>query len=117
MQQVLAAAIQCRARHDMAASTHERGNGQVQGGLAAGYGNCANAAFERCHALLQHGIGRVADATVDVARSLQVEQAGRVVAGFKDKGRGQMNWHRACTRGRVGLRACMQAQVSKPGSL
>ena len=37
------------------------------------------AAFERGDALLQHRVGRIADAGVDVAEGLQAEQRGGVV--------------------------------------
>ena len=37
------------------------------------------AAFERGDALFQHGIGRVADARIDVAEGLQPEQRGGMV--------------------------------------
>jgi len=85
VQQVLAAAIERGAGHDVAAGAHQRGNAQVQRGLAAGHGNGANTAFERADALLQHRVGRVADAAVDMAGALQVEQRLGVVAGLKHK--------------------------------
>ena len=81
----------------------------MQRSLAAGHGNRAYAAFQCRDALLQHCIGGVADAAVDMAGALQVEQAGRMVAGFKDEGGRQMNGHGACTGRRVRLRACVQA--------
>jgi hypothetical protein len=117
VQQVLAAAVQRGAGHDVAARAHQRGNGQVQRGLAAGRGNGADAAFERGHALLQHGVGRVADAAVDMAGALQVEQRGRVVAGLEHERGAQVDGHGARAGGGVGLPlpAC-SASVSKPGS-
>ena len=86
VQQVVRAAVQRGAGHNVRAGAHQRGNAQMQRGLTAGGGNRAYAAFERCDALLKHGIGRVADARVDMAGALQVKQAGRVLARLKDKG-------------------------------
>jgi len=92
---------------------HQRGDAQMQRCLAAGGGNRANAAFKSRHPLLQHRVGRVADARVDVTGTLQVEQRGRVVARFKDKRGGQVNRHGACACGRVGRSACVQGQRVK----
>jgi hypothetical protein len=39
VQQVLAAAVQRGAGHDVPARAHQRGHAQVQGGLAAGHGH------------------------------------------------------------------------------
>ena len=86
----------------MRARAHQRGNAQVQRGLAAGGGDRANAAFQRRHPLLQHRIGRVADAAVDVAGALQVEQRGGVVAGLENEGGGEVNRHRPRARDGVG---------------
>eukprot|EP01136_Pigoraptor_vietnamica_P015579 Opistho-1_new@58924 len=62
VQQVLRAAVQRRGGHDVGASAHQGGDAQVQRRLAAGGGDGAYAAFECGDALLQHRIGRVADA-------------------------------------------------------
>ncbi len=85
MQQVLAAAIQRGAGHDVAASAHQGGNAQVQRGLAAGGGDGSNAALQGADALLQHGIGGVADAAVHMAGTLQVKERLGVFAGLKDE--------------------------------
>ena len=50
------------------------------------------AAFERSDALLQHCIGRVADARIDVAESLQAEQRGGVVDIVEDEGGRLVDW-------------------------
>ena len=98
MQQVLRATIKGGAGDDVRARTHQRSNRQVQRRLAAGRGNRADTAFQRCNTLLQHRIGRVAQARVHMAGALQVEKAGGVVARFKDKRGGEVN--------RYGARAC-----------
>ncbi len=84
VQQVVRAAIQSRARHNVRARAHERGHAQVQRGLAAGGGNGANAALQSGDALLEHGGGGVADAAVDVASAFQIEQGCRLVGRLKD---------------------------------
>jgi hypothetical protein len=101
VQQVLRAAIEGRAGHDVRSGAHERGNRQVQRRLAAGGGDRADAAFQRRHALLEHRVGGVADAAVDVAGALQVEQGRRVVAGLEDERGGQVNRHGASAGGGV----------------
>jgi len=87
----------------------------VQRGLAAGHRNRANAAFQGADALLQHRVGRVADAAVDMARPFQIEQRLRVVAGLKDERGGEVNGQCAGAGGRVGRRACVQGQGVKTG--
>ena len=47
--------------------------------LPRGETECGHAAFERGDALLQHGLGRIHDAGVDVAELLEREQVGRVL--------------------------------------
>ena len=113
MQQVLGAAIQRGRSHDVGARTHQRGNGQVQRRLAAGRGNGANAAFKRRHPLLQHRVGRVADAGVNMPGALQVEQAGGVVAGLEHERGGKVNRHSTRSGGGVGGGACVQCERVK----
>ena len=115
VQQVVRAAVQRGAGHNVRAGAHQGGNAQMQRGLAAGGGNGADAAFQRRYALLQHGIGRVADARVDMAGTLEVEQAGRVLARFKDEGGRQMDGHGPRAGAGVGPGACMQGQGVKAG--
>ena len=115
VQQVLRAAIQRRGRHNVRARTHQRGHAQVQRGLTTGGADGADAAFKRCHTLLQHRVGWVADARVDVARALQVEQRGCVFTGLEHKGGGQVDRHGAGAGGRVGRCASVQRQSVKTG--
>ena len=85
MQQVLRATIQRGAGHNVRACTHQRGNTQVERRLPAGCSNSANAAFKCGYPLLQHRIGWVADARINMTRPLQVKEAGRVVTRLKYK--------------------------------
>ena len=102
VQQVLGAAVKRGRRHDVRPRAHQRGDRQMQRRLAAGRGDRANAAFERCHPLFEHRIGRIADPRIDVARALEVEQRGGVVAGFEHEGGGEVDRHSARARRRVG---------------
>ena len=45
----------------MRPGTHQRNDGQMQRGLAAGGGDGTYAAFKRCNALLEYRIGGVAE--------------------------------------------------------
>ena len=113
VQQVVRAAIQSRAGHNVRARTHECGNGEVQGRLTTGGADGADAAFEGGHALLQHRVGGVADAAVHMACALQIEQRSRMVAGLKHERGGQVNRHSACAGGGVGCGACVQRERVK----
>jgi hypothetical protein len=109
-QQVDGPAIQRRGRHDMPAGAHQSGDRQVHGGLAAGRADRADAALERGDALLEDRDGGVADARVDVAGALQVEQRRRVVGRVEHVGGGLVYRHRARPGRRVGLLPGVQAQ-------
>ena len=115
VQQVLRAAVERGAGHDVRAGAHQRGDRQVQRGLAAGGGDGADAAFERRHALLEHRVGRVADARVDVARALQVEQRRGMVARLEDEGGGEVDRHGARAGGGVGRGAGVQRERVEAG--
>ena len=97
------------------ARTGQRGDRQVQRGLAAGHGDGAAAAFERGDALFQHRVGGVADAAVHMARALHVEQAGGVFAALEDEAGAQVDRHRARAGGGVGGGAGVQRQRVETG--
>jgi hypothetical protein len=115
VQQVLRAAVQRGAGDDVRAGAHQRRHAQVQRGLAAGGGDGADAAFQRRHPLLQHRVGRVADAAIDVAGALQVEQGGGVVARLEDERRGEVDRHGARAGRRVGGGAGVQRKGVESG--
>ena len=109
-QQVVAAAIQRAGRDNMRAGAHQRDNGQVQCRLATGRCNGADAAFECRDALLQHSVGGVAQARIDMPGTLYIEQRGGVVRIGEGKRRCLVDRCSPGTRGRVGLRAGVQCQ-------
>ena len=71
------------------------------GGVPGGDGEAGGAAFERGDALLEHRVGRVADARIDVAESPEREQIGGVLHILEDIGRGLVD--RGGTRIRGGV--------------
>ena len=79
-------------------------------GVAGGDRERRGAAFERGDALLQHRVGRVADARVDVAEGLQAEQRGGVIDVVEHEGGRLVDRRRARAGGRVGLRAGMDGK-------
>ncbi len=110
VQQIVAAAVERAGGHHVRAGTGQRGDRQMQGGLAAGGGDRADAALQCGDAFLEHRIGRVADAAVDVARALHVEQRCRVVAVLEHERGAQMYRYCACTGCGVGCGSGMQSQ-------
>ena len=46
----------------MRPGAHQRGDREMTGGLAAGRGDRADTAFQRCNSFLENGIGRIGDA-------------------------------------------------------
>jgi len=87
----------------------------VQRGLAAGRGNGAHPTFQRRHAFLEHGVRGVADAAVDVARTLHVEQRGGVVAAVEDEAGAQVDGRGPCTCGWVWGGPSVQCQGVESG--
>ena len=84
-------------------------------GMAGRHRQRGRTAFERCDALFQHRIGRVADARVDVAERLQSEQRCGVISIVEHEGCGLIDRRRACARGRVRLRAGVNGECGKAG--
>ena len=83
--------------------------------MARGDRKRGRAAFERRHALLQHRIGRVADAGIDVAERLQAEQRCGVVGVVEDERGGLVDRRRPRAGGRIRLRAGVHGQGGESG--
>src|SRR5499427_8845290 len=73
------AAIELLRRDELVARLHQHVEDQHLRGMAGSDREAGGAALERGDALLEHGVGRVADAGVDVAERLQAEQRGGMV--------------------------------------
>ena len=76
-------------------------------GVAGGDRERRGAALERSYALLQHGVGGVADAGIDVAERLQPEQRGGMVGVVEDEGCSLIDRRRPRAGSGIGLRARM----------
>ena len=79
-------------------------------GMARGDRKRRGSALEGCDALLQHGVGRIADAGIDVAEGLQSEQRGGMIGIVEHERGGLIDRRRARAGGRVGLRAGMHGE-------
>ncbi len=90
-QQILRAAVQGARGDNVRAGAGNRGQSQVHGSLAAGGGNAGHAAFERRDAFLQHRIGRVRNARIDMARAFHVEQRSGVVGVLEGERGGEID--------------------------
>ena len=115
VQQVVGAAVERARADDVAAGAGQRADRQVQRGLTTGRGDRAHAAFERRHSLLEHRIGRIRDAAVDVSRALHVEQRRCVLAVLEDERGRQVDGYGARAGGRVGRGAGMQREGVEAG--
>ena len=82
-------------------------------GHAAGAGQRGAAVFQAGDAFLEHRHRRVADAAVDIAESLQVEQAAGVLGVVKHKARGLVDGRGARAGHRVGLGAGVDGAGAK----
>ena len=80
------------------------------GRLARGEGQPADAAIERGEPLLQHVVGGVHQARVDVAELAQPEKIRRRIGVFENVARCRVNRDRPRRRGGVGLLAGVQSQ-------
>ncbi len=108
--QIVRAAVE-RARGDeVRARAGDRRHREVQRGLAARGRDGPHAAFERRHALLEHRVGRIGDARIDVPAALHVEERRRVVRVAEDEGGGEVDRRRTRARDRIGPLARVQAE-------
>ena len=104
------AAIEQRRGHDVLARLHDRQDSRQLGRHAARGRERGAAVFQRRDALLQHRNGRIADARVDVAERLQVEEARRMIRRVEDIRRCLIDRHRAASGHRVWDLAGVQTQ-------
>ncbi len=115
VQQIVRTAVQRGRGDDMRAGAHQRGDRQMQRGLARRRGDRADAVLERGDALLEHGHGRIRDARIDVAGALHVEQRGGVLAVAEHEGGGQVDRRGPRPGGGVGRGAGVQREGIETG--
>ena len=108
-------AVEAARGDELVARLHQRVEDQELRGVAGGHRQRRRAALERGDPLLQHRLGRVHDAGVDVAELLQAEQRGGMVDVVEDEGRRLVDRRRARAGRRVGLRAGMDGQRVETG--
>ena len=109
------AAIELLRGHELLARLHQAMHDDHLRGVAGGDREPGGAAFERGDALLQHRVGRIADARIDVAEGLQAEQRRRVVDVLEHERGGLVDRGRAGAGRGVGLGAGMDRERSKAG--
>mmetsp|Transcript_5968 Transcript_5968/g.23715 ORF Transcript_5968/g.23715 Transcript_5968/m.23715 type:complete len:341 (+) Transcript_5968:5957-6979(+) len=109
-EQVVGAAIERAGRDDVVARLGQGQDGIGDRRLARGHGQRTDAAFQRREALLQHIVGRVHDAAVDVAGHLQVEQVGAMLGAVEGIGHGLVDRHGDRLGGRVRRVAAVHRQ-------
>ena len=107
------AAIELLRGDEFVARLHQAVHDDHLRGVPGRDGQAGGAAFERGDAFLQHRVGRIADAGIDVAEGLQAEQRGRMVDVLEHERRRLIDRRRARAGGRIGLRAGMDRERGK----
>ncbi len=107
------AAVELLGGDELVARLHQAVEDDHLRGVAGGDREPGGAAFERGDALLQHGVGRIADARIDVAEGLQAEQRGGVVDVLEHERRRLIDRRRARAGCRIGLRAGVDGERRK----
>ena len=107
------AAVELARGDKLVARLHQRMERHHLSGMSGGDRQSRGAAFERGDALLQHGIGGIADAGIDVAEGLQPEQRGGVIDILEYERSGLIDRRGAGAGRRLGLRAGMDRQRRK----
>ncbi len=102
VQQIVRAAVQRAGGDDMRAGAHQRGDGQMQRGLAAGRADRARAVFQRGDTFFEHGHGRIGDPRIDVTGAFHIEERRGVVRIAEGKRGGLVDRRGARAGGGVG---------------
>ena len=109
------AAIELARGDELIAGLEQRMEHERLRRVARGDGKRRRAAFERRDPLLQHRLGGIGDARVDVAERLEIEQSRGMLDVVEDKGRGLID-RRGARAGRgIGLRAGMDGKRVEAG--
>src|SRR4029077_7565657 len=110
------AAVELLRRHELVAGLQQAMEHQNLRRMAGRDREPRGAAFERGDQLLEHGIGRIADARIDVAEGLQPEQGSGVIDAFEYVRRRLIDRRRTRAGGRIGLRAGVNGERGKAGN-
>ena len=109
-EQVPGAAVEVGRGDDVVARARQVLDRKGRGRLTAGERQRRHAALERSDALLEHVVGRVHDAGVDVAELLEREQIGGVLGALELIGGGLVDRHGDCASRRVGAPTSVKRQ-------
>ena len=109
-EQVPGAAVEVGRRDDVVAGARDVLDRQGARRLAARHRQRRDAALERRDALLQHVVGRVHDARVDVAEFLEPEQVGGVVGALELVRRRLIDRHRDRARAGIGAPSGVESE-------
>ena len=109
------AAIELACGDELVARFEQRMEHQHLRRVARGDGEPRRAAFERGDALLQHRLGGVGDAGIDVAEGLEIEQSRGVLDVVEDIGRRLIDRRRARAGGGIRLGAGMDGERVEAG--
>ena len=104
------AAIKLGHGDDIVARLSQIDDGIMDGSLPARQRQRRHAAFHGCDALLQHGIGRVHDARIDIARHRQIKEVCAVLRIVKFISDCLINRHRHGMGGRLALIASVNGE-------
>ena len=101
--QVEGATVDVLGSHDMVAGLRDVAHRVFDGCCTGCDGEAGGAAFERCDAVLEHTLGGVGQAAVDVARVLEAEAGLSVIEVMEDVARGGVDRDRAGIGGGIRL--------------
>ena len=107
------AAVELTRRHDLVAGRKQRVERQMLRRMSRAHRERRNPAFQRGNALLQHVVGGVHDARIDIAEFLETEQVGGVIGIVEHVGRRLIDRRRTGVRGGIGLGARVDAACCK----
>ena len=102
--------IEALGGDEIVARAHQRLEGDELRRMAGGHRESRSTALEGCHPFLEYSLGRVHDAGIDVAESLQPEQRGGMVGIVENVAGGLIDRRGACTRCRIRLCAGMNGE-------
>src|SRR5690606_4877540 len=103
-------AIELARRDEVVAALHEGMEDEKLRRVTRGGGERGGAAFERGNALLEHALGRVHDARVDIAELLQAEQRRGMAGIIEYVGSGLVDRRDPRLGGRIRLCTCMDGE-------
>ena len=115
-QEIVRTAVQGARRDDVIPRRADGGDGEMQRRLPAGHRDGTDAALQRAHALLQHGVGGIREARIHMAGTLDVEEPDRVVRIREHEGRALIDGRGTSAGGRIRRLPRVQRQGVEAGA-